>query len=71
MNVLCMKPDAASEARPEANKPRGHRSRGFLASGLAEDAAEGLPKENPKAGRLQTLPRDSPRTQGTSSGKFF
>jgi hypothetical protein len=44
------KPKAASEARPEAKNPRGRRPRGFLASGLAEDAAAGLPEENPEGG---------------------
>ena len=33
------KPKAASEARLKAKIPRGRRPRGFLALGLAEDAA--------------------------------
>ena len=36
------------EARPKAKNPRGRRPRGFLAEGLAEDAAKGLPEENPE-----------------------
>ena len=41
------KPSAASSARPESKKPWGLLSLGFLASGLASDAASGLPSENP------------------------
>ena len=33
-----------------AENPRGRRPRGFLADGLAEDAAESLSEENLKGG---------------------
>ena len=53
------KPKAALEARPSAKNPRGRKPRGFLAKGLAkilaEDAAEGLPEENPE-GYFQSTP---------------
>ena len=49
------KPEAASEARPKAKNPRGHRPQGFLAEGLVEDAAEGLPEENPEGYFQSTL----------------
>ena len=49
--------------------PRPVASTFFLAEGLAEDVAEGLPEENPKGG-LQSTPRaqiefsrDRPRAQ--------
>ena len=35
---------------PRPKNPRGCRPRGFLALGLAEDAAKGLPEENPEGG---------------------
>ena len=41
---------ATSKARPKAKNPRGRRPRGFLAFGLAEDVAKGLPLENPEGG---------------------
>ena len=40
------KPEATSKAR----NLRGRRLRGFLAFGLAEDVAKGLPLENPEGG---------------------
>ena len=40
---------------PRQQTPRGGRPRGFLALGLAEDAAEGLPEENPEGGLQYTL----------------
>ena len=51
------KPEAASEARPKAKNPRGRRVCGFLAEGLAEDAAEGLPEEKLR-GAFNQLPRE-------------
>ena len=45
-------PEATSKARPKAKNPRGRRPQGFLAFGLAEDVAKGLPLENPE-GDLQ------------------
>ena len=44
------KPEATSKARPKAKNPRGRRLRGFLAFGLAEDMAKGLPLENTEGG---------------------
>ena len=44
------KPEATSKARPKAKNPRGRRPQGFLAFGLAEDVAKGLPLENPEGG---------------------
>ena len=41
-------------ANPKLHQ-RGCRPRGFLAKGLAEDAAEGLPEENP-VGYFQSTP---------------
>ena len=41
------KPSASSSARPLAKNPWGRRPLGFLALGLASDAALGLPSENP------------------------
>ncbi len=45
------------EARPKAKNPRGRRPRGFLAFGLAEDVAKGLPLEN-REGAFNILPRE-------------
>ena len=42
------KPETTSKARPKAKNLRGRMSQGFLAFGLAEDVAEGLPLENPE-----------------------
>ena len=36
--------------RSQGQNPRGRRPRGFLAFGLAEDVAKGLPLENPEGG---------------------
>ena len=38
------------EATSKARNLRGRRPRGFLAFGLAEDVAKGLPLENPEGG---------------------
>ena len=39
----------------QGQKTKGPQAQGFLALGLADDAAEGLPEENPEGG-LQYTP---------------
>ena len=43
-------PEATSKARSKAKNPRGRRTRGFLAFGLAKDVAKGWPLENSEGG---------------------
>ena len=47
-----LKANPRQHPRPEKNakNPRGRRPRGFLAFGLAEDVAKGLPLENSEGG---------------------
>ena len=64
------KPEAASEARPEAKKLRGRRPRGFLASGLAEDAAKGFLQKKSKGG-FRLFRGTVQGLQGPPVGNFF
>ena len=48
--------------------PRGRRPQAFLAKGLAEDAAEGLPEENPEGYFQSTLLGTNLELEGLPEG---